>query len=140
MIYREKIYKIIRYLISGCTAAVANLSSMYLFTDIFGFWYMYSAVLAFSVAFFVSFLLQKYWTFKEISVKKVHTQISLYLLVGILNLVCNALLLYVFVDILHMWYMTGQFLVSGMIAVWSFFIYRKFIFNQDQFASLFRGS
>lgn len=136
MIYKEKIYKVVRYLISGGTAAMVNLSSMYLLTDIFGFWYIYSAVMAFGAAFFVSFLLQKHWTFKDVSLEKVHTQASLYLFVGILNLVCNALLLYVFVDILRMWHMTGQFLVSGMIAFWSFFIYRKFIFKQDQSTSI----
>ena len=55
----------IKYLIAGGTAASVDLSLLYFFTDILKIWYIISACLAFSVAFFVSFFLQKILNFKK---------------------------------------------------------------------------
>lgn len=122
--------RLLRYLVSGGTAAAVDFGFLYLFTDGFGFHYLLSAILAFVVAFIVSFFLQKFWTFQDDSVDRVHAQAALYLVIALLNLLLNTGLMYVFVDILHLWYMTGQFIASGLIAFESFFISRHFIFKR----------
>jgi putative flippase GtrA len=55
----------VKYVVSGGSAAIVDIVALYVFTDLFGIWYILSAILAFISAFFVSFLLQKYWTFKD---------------------------------------------------------------------------
>ncbi len=73
--------RIIRYLISGGTAALTDLVLLYILADKLGIWYMYSVVLAFAVAFFVSFFLQKFWTFEDNGTSKAHRQITVYILI-----------------------------------------------------------
>ncbi|MSU55807.1 MAG: GtrA family protein [Candidatus Taylorbacteria bacterium] len=116
--------RFLRYLISGSTSAVIDFVFLYLFTDVFGMHYLVSAVLAFVVAFFSSFFLQKFWTFEDDSVERVHTQMTMYFVVAGVNLALNTALMYLFVAMWGIWYMAAQFLASGLIACESFFISR----------------
>jgi len=115
--------KILRYIISGGTAAVVDLFLLYAFTDWLGIWYLLSAILAFLVAFMVSFAMQKYWTFKDRSNENIHGQAAKYFAVTATNLGLNTLGIFLLVDYVHVHYMLSQILVSALIAVESFFVY-----------------
>ena len=119
-----------RYLASGGMAAFVDFGLLYLFTDICRIHYLTSAVIAFVLTFFVSFFLQKFWTFQDDSVAKVHTQAVVYFGIAVASLVLNTLLMYLFVDWLHLWYMAAQFIASGLLACATFFISRDFIFSR----------
>jgi putative flippase GtrA len=121
--------KIFKYIFSGGTAAVVNLSVLFILTDFLGFWYLFSTTIAYVSAFAVSFCFQKFWTFKDMSVEKIHSQITLYLIIGFINLGVNAGLMYILVDWIKVWYFLAQIFVSGSIAVFTFFLYRNLIFK-----------
>ena len=120
--------KVLKYLISGGSAAVVNLSVLYVSTDILHVWYLASSVLANILAFFVSFFLQKFWTFNNASVELVKKQLALYLLVAVINLGINTLLMFMFVEYVELHYLLAQIVTSGLIAIESFFVYQYFIF------------
>ncbi len=127
--HREKIFKIAKYIISGGTAAVVDLFFLYLFVEKFHLWYVFSAILAFLIAFSVSFSLQKFWTFKDKTTEKVHKQASIYFIVSVLNLGLNTFLMYIFVDLCGLHYFPSQILAGALLAISSFFIYSRFIFS-----------
>lgn len=122
--------RVLKYLISGGTAAAVNLLLLYFFTSILGIWYVISAVLAFSLAFIVSFVFQKFWTFEDHSTDGVHVQAASYLLVALVNLCLNTLLIYFFVEFFGIHYLVAQIIASISIACESFFVYRRFIFKR----------
>lgn len=122
--------KIIKYLIAGGTATLVDLGLLYFFTDILNIWYLFSACLAFTLAFFVSFSLQKFWTFGDRDKETIYKQMRIYLAVALTNLLVNAGLMYLLVDGFKIWYIMAQIIVSGSIAVESYFIYNFFIFNK----------
>lgn len=124
--------KIVRYIISGCTAAFTDLVALYIFTDIFGIWYIISTPLAFVIAFGVSFGMQKYWTFRDHSSGNVGKQGMVYFVVSLTNLFVNTFLVFAFTEWVGFHYMFSQFLAGGLIAISSFFIYQKLIFNQSK--------
>ncbi len=124
-----KYKQIIKYLIAGGTAAGVDLILLYVFTDVLGIWYLFSACLAFSIAFFVSFFLQKFWTFRDEDKEVMYKQMRVYLAVAVTNLALNTGLMYIFVDGFKIWYMGAQFIISGLIACESYLIYKFFIFN-----------
>ena len=70
--------RLLRYLVAGTVAAVVDFGLLYLFTEKGGLHYLTSAMLAFIVAFIVSFLLQKFWTFQDDSMEKMHSQVAIY--------------------------------------------------------------
>jgi putative flippase GtrA len=128
LIDKYKIY--IKYIISGGTAAFVDLVLLYILTDIFGIWYLASASLAFLVAFFVSFYLQKFWTFRDSSRDRMYQQMSIYMAVGLTNVGINAGGMYVLVDILGIMYIIAQIIMGGLIAIGSFLMYKFVIFKK----------
>lgn len=122
--------RLIRYAISGGTALALDLVLLYVFTDIFGWWYLWSTIVAFAIAIVVSFVLQKFWTFGDRATNRVHRQFALFIVIALGNLALNTYLMYVFVEYFGIPYLLSQIIAAGIIAVGSFFIYRRFIFNQ----------
>lgn len=124
-----KYKQIIKYLIAGGAATLVDLSLLYFLTDILGIWYLISAVLAFGGAFFVSFFLQKFWTFRDSDKEIIYRQMRLYLAVALANFIINTALMYILVDGFKIWYMLAQFMVSSLIAFESYLVYKFFVFN-----------
>lgn len=117
-------HRVLKYVISGVIASLVMFISLIFFRETLGIWYLYSSTLAFVLAFFSSFLLQKLWTFRNISNSETHKQLVLFFVVSIINLGLNAFAMFVLVDIMNIWYILSQFFVTALIAIWSFFIYR----------------
>ncbi len=123
-------HKLARYLISGLSATAVNFLFLYLFTEKVGFHYLVSVVLAFVMALGVSFILQKFWTFKDTNKEGVHRQAVIYASVAVVNTLLNVLFVYLLVEHAHLHYLVGQFISSGFIAFESYFIYQIFIFKK----------
>ena len=118
---------LIRYLISGGSSAFVALVSLTFFVEVIGLWYIFGSILAFLVGFLVSFLLQKHWTFED-KAKQVRKQMLTYLLISVTNLGINTLLMYIFVDLLGLWYILSWVIAGALIAISSLFVYRKYVF------------
>ncbi|MFA5830719.1 MAG: GtrA family protein [Candidatus Paceibacterota bacterium] len=114
----------VRYFISGVSAAIVDFTFLFVLTEFFNVWYIWSASIAFGVAFCVSFVLQKFWTFKDNEKSKIKWQLPAHLSLGTVNLCINGFLVFFFVEALGVWYMLAQFLVTALLAVESFFVYR----------------
>ncbi|MDO8592362.1 MAG: glycosyltransferase [bacterium] len=130
MNFLRKYKQIIKYFIAGGAAAAVDLGLLYFLTDILGIWYLISTSLAFAAAFFVSFFLQKFWTFRDPDQTVIYKQLATYLAVALVNFTLNAALMYILVDGFKIWYLLAQFLASGLIAGESYFIYKFVIFNK----------
>ena len=129
---QERWYKLLRYLVSGGSAAVVTIGSLYLFKSVFHVWYLTSSIIGYGLGFFVSFTLQKFWTFSHKSLDNIHHEVLLFLSIGLINLGINTFFMYLFVDIAHVHYILSEILVAGLIAVLSFPIYGKIIFKREQ--------
>lgn len=116
--------KVIRFIIAGSSAFSVNISFLYIFTEFFGLWYIFSATLAFMLSFLVGFSLNKFWTFANSSADFIHSQIFIYLGINLINLAINNALLYFLVERFAIWYILAQALVSILIAFESFFVYK----------------
>lgn len=125
----NKYIRIIKYLISGSAAAAIDLILLYFFTDRLGIWYLASAGLAFVISFFISFFLQKFWTFNDSGKQKMYRQMAIYFGVAVVNLSLNTFLMYALVDGLKVWYILAQVIASGLIAIESYLVYKIYIFH-----------
>ena len=121
---------IARYIIAGGTAALTDLVILFLATEIFHVWYLSSAVFAFTLAFIVSFIMQKFWAFRDARKEGMHGQLLTYLFVLIANMTINTYFIYFLVEHGNQHYLIAQIISGAVIALWSFFIYRKFIFKE----------
>lgn len=121
-----------RYLFSGGTAFATNVVVLYILTEyVFGIEYlMVSVVLAFLIAFIVSFLMMKHVTFQDGQSEKIHRQLVVYFAVAIFNLFLNSFLVLFFTQNIGIWYIFSQVMSSLIIAIWNFFIYKYLIFTK----------
>jgi putative flippase GtrA len=92
----------LRFLISGTTAFLVNIVTLYCFVDILHIWYLVASAYAFTITFVVSFALQKLWTFRDRDVSRIHAQVALSLIIACMNLAVNTLLMYLFVEFVHL--------------------------------------
>jgi putative flippase GtrA len=123
---------IIRYIISGGTSAAVNLAILSILYYIFHVYYILASVISFLISFFISLILQKFWTFQDKSTDGMHLQIGKYLLSSLFGLSINTFLLYVFVDHVHFYVFFSQILAGLITACVTFFISRDYIFNTSQ--------
>ncbi|MDO8564829.1 MAG: GtrA family protein [bacterium] len=124
--------RVIRFILSGGTAAIVLLGSLYVLTDLLHIYYLVSSVLAFVASFVVSFTLQKFWTFQDHSMERVHVQASISFIIAVINLGLNTFLLYFLVEHVGMWYMAAQVLIGAVLAFESFFILKFIIFRRRE--------
>lgn len=119
-----------RYVIVGVFAVVLNIGLLYVFTDILGWWYLASAVTSFVITFLVAFTLQKHFTFRDGGGAYLRQGAS-YLAIGLMNLVLDAILLFIAVDLLHIWYLGAQIMIMGFLAFVSFLANRHVTFRKE---------
>ena len=117
--------KLGRFVISGGIGAGVNIGILFLLTHVFDVWYLFSSILAFILAVFVSFICQKFWTFKNTATTQIHYQLVWYFGIAGINLIFNTLIMYLCVDGLGLHYIVGQVIASLLIAIWSYLIYEK---------------
>ncbi len=122
--------KLIRYLISGGTAAAVNWGTLFLLVHIGTMHYLTASVVSFLVSIGASFTMQKFWTFRDNLVHDIHTQFSRYLVVILCSLLLNTVLVYLLVEIAHVWYLTSQVIATVIIAITNFFCYKHFVFKE----------
>lgn len=120
--------QIIKFLISGGTSTSIDIFVFTVLTYWVGLWYITSSISSFIIAFFVSFLLQKFWTFRDKNTEKLMRQTYLYFFAAIANLGISTLLIYLFVDYVHIHKFLSKIFANILIAAESFFVYRHFIF------------
>ena len=123
-------WRVARYLVAGGTSAATNLFFLYILTSVWHVWYIYSALIATSIALIVSFTLQKFWTFQNYGTQRVHIQFPMHAALASLNIAINAALLYILVEWFGLWYLFGQILIGGLLACVNYFVYQKFIFTE----------
>lgn len=123
-------YTVVRYLMSGVTSATVNLTVLYVFKYKVGLYYLTASIIAFIVAFFVSLVLHKFWTFRDLSVNNIQKQTIMYLLSSLFGLSFNTTLMYLFVSIMHIWIMLSQILAGILVASCTFFISKHIVFKK----------
>ncbi len=123
--------KIANYIFSGGMGAVTNLGLLYILTEFADIYYVLSGIISFVISIFVSFSLQKRLTFKDDSSEGTHKKFITFAIIAIVNLCINTLLLYLLVEMAGAHYMLAQFISSGLIALWSYFAYKKLVFKES---------
>ena len=125
------ILQVMRFVISGCTAALLNLSLFYVLFTLAHVHYLTAVVLASIATFITSFLLQKFWTFGTSGARGTFgRQFALYVLSAGATVIMNLFLIYVLVQQVGLPPLLGQFFSLAAIAVLNFFIYKFLIFKR----------
>ncbi|HHX17239.1 MAG TPA: GtrA family protein [Clostridium sp.] len=89
--------------------------------------YLFANAIAYVVAFWVNFLLNRYWSFK--SKVNIFKQLRQYSILFIFNLIATSALLYFLSDEIGIMPKISKILVMGMVVCWNFILYKKVIYK-----------
>lgn len=118
----------IKFFIVGGFCGLLDLVLLYLLTDIFGIWYIYSGIISFSIVSAISFFLNKNITFKDRN-KNNTNQYLRYTAVILVGMTINNFFLFAFTDILGIYYIVSRIFSSLIALIWNYSASKKFIFK-----------
>jgi len=118
-----KILKPVRFLVTGGISALVTIIFLYVFREVFGFWYLFAFVVAYILSVILNFSLQKWWVYKTFSTKKISSEFIQFITITSINFVINTILLYTFVSVCKYNYLYSQIGIVTALSVFNFYIY-----------------
>ena len=113
------ITQLIRYFFAGGIAAGVNILFLYIFTDIFHLYYLISNVLSFIFGLVTNYVLSKKYIFKA-DVGNKGLEFIIYGIIGVIGLVFDTGLLYLFTGFLGFYYMISKLFSTVIVFLWNF--------------------
>jgi putative flippase GtrA len=117
--------QLFRYTIVGGFALIVDFSLLFIFTDIFGIYYLISAALSFIAGTIVNYVLSIVWVFHKRSFKNKSFEFGIFALIGFIGLGFNELIIWFFTEQTHFHYLLSKTVSAGVVYLWNFFA-RKF--------------
>jgi len=121
--------QLFRYCFVGGFAFIVDYGLLYILTEYAGFHYLISATISFIAGLIVNYLLSTWWIFRNSKLKNKAAEFTVFALIGVIGLLLNNLLLYVFTDLLHVHYMISKLIVAALVMIWNFFGRKLILFK-----------
>ncbi len=120
--------KITGFFLIGCFSTLIDIGLLYIFTEYFGIWYIYSATISYSCGMVVNFLLNKYLNFQDTS-RNYLRQFFCFIFVSMSSLALTLGVLYLAVEICSINYLLGKILAVIIAFFWNYFGQSRITFH-----------
>ncbi len=109
----------LRYIFVGGIAAVVNIGSLYVFTEVAHLYYLLSNVLGFILGLVTNYILSKILVFaKEEKFNKV-IEFTIYAIIGVVGLGLDTLFLWLFTS-MGLYYILSKIISTALVFIWNF--------------------
>ncbi len=122
-------WKFIKYFVVGVLGVSLDFLILYLLVEYGHLYYLLAAIFSVSIVLWISFTLNKFWTFRNFE-KKFFPQFAKYIITHALAMGVNLILLAFLVEIIHLWYIHGKIIATIVSATTNFLLTRRFVFHQ----------
>jgi dolichol-phosphate mannosyltransferase len=110
----------IKFCIVGATGVIVNMGFLYFFTEYLKIFYIISAFIAIEISILSNFLLNDNWTFKTNKNKPFIERLISYEMICLMGVGIQICLLYIFTDILGIYYLISNLLAIPITVSWNF--------------------
>jgi len=116
--------RFIKFCIVGTTGILVNQGLLWLLTDIFGIYYLYSALVSIEASILSNFVFNDSWTFrdKRKSAGPIYLRLLKYNLLCAAGALFNYVILWFFTDILHYYYLISNLAGIAAAVAWNYII------------------
>lgn len=118
--------QIIKFGIVGASAFLIDYSILYILTEFFGIYYLYSSIISFIVSVIFNYILSIKWVF-DVSKKQTIKEFSTFILLSIIGLIINQVIMYIMVEKANIWYMFSKIVSTIIVMVYNFITRKVFI-------------
>jgi putative flippase GtrA len=117
-----------KYVGVGSIAALVDISIFSVFAKLLGLNYLIVALVSFTIASFVNYILSIKYVFKSRARYSKGREIFAVYMVSFFGLVINEIVLYALIDLLFMEMIFAKVLATGIIFFWNYLIRKNYIF------------
>ena len=122
--WQPKYITILKFCIVGFSGIVINNSLLYILTEFGKLFYLLSASVAIETSVISNFIFHDKWTFKEDKNIPVFKRFISYQLISLIGIGGHLTLLYVLVDLCHIFYIYANIMVIFPMVTWNFLMNR----------------
>jgi glycosyltransferase involved in cell wall biosynthesis len=115
---------IARFLFAGAAAVAVHLGVLFGLVELYGVGYLTASVGGFLSGYLASFVLQKFWTFKDRRIYAISYQLPLHFGLALFNLGLNVVLMLALVEGAGLWYLAAQLCTTSVVMVVSYLVSR----------------
>ena len=115
-----------RYFFVGGFAFIVDFGLLYILTEFVHFHYLLSASLSFFAGLILNYFLSTIWVFNKSKIKSKSAEFFIFAAIGLIGLGLNALFMWIFTDLLVLYYLISKIITTMLVYFWNFFA-RKFI-------------
>tara|TARA_Y100000310_G_C20675091_1_gene812564 strand:- start:972 stop:1430 length:459 start_codon:yes stop_codon:yes gene_type:complete len=124
---------ILKHFFVGVIGAIIQFSLFIVFMLIWGEeYYLSSTTVAFGIALSITFILHKFWTYKDPILSSMYWQFSWFVAFGIGNIILNGLVMYILIEWAALWYLVAQIVTIISLSIISFVVNRLITFNLNE--------
>ncbi|OQB29789.1 MAG: GtrA-like protein [Bacteroidetes bacterium ADurb.Bin174] len=124
--------QIIRYFISGGIAAAVDFGLLYLLTEFFGLYYLWSAVISFSVGLLITYIFSITWIFNQRRISNRWIELLIFSIIGVVGLLLTYLFMQYFTEVIKLHYMLSKVLTTIIVFFWNFLTKRFVLFTRKK--------
>lgn len=121
----KTIIQFFRYFIVGGLAFIVDFVFLYLLTNKFRLYYLFSAAISFTLGLIVNYFFSKTWVFNKAVLKNKFIEFGIFALIGLVGLAINEIFIWFFTEKGHIYYLLSKILTAFFVFLWNFFA-RKF--------------
>jgi dolichyl-phosphate beta-glucosyltransferase len=121
----------LKYCLVGISGTLIDLASLYVFVEYLNIPVIPASVLSFLLAVINNFIWNKAWTFRSKS-KNYRKLFIKFLIVSTVGLLLTVSFMYLFVELLAIWYMLAKIITSGVVLSWNFLGNKLWTFKLNQ--------
>ncbi len=121
----------LRYLVVGFLGTGIDFLILYTLVEFGHVHYLVAAIISVAIVLWISFSLNKYWTFGNFE-KKYFKQLLKYLASHAVALAVNLVILVILVQVFHLWYLFAKVFATSVAAIVNFVIVKNFIFEKSK--------
>jgi len=114
------IIQFFRYCFVGGLAFIVDYGLLYMLTEYAGLHYLVSATISFVAGLLVNYALSTWWIFRKSKLKNKMAEFTIFALIGVIGLGLNNLLLYLFTDVIGIYYMVSKLITAALVMIWNF--------------------
>lgn len=124
--------QLFRYLFVGGAAFLVDYGLLVLLTEVCGLHYLVSATISFIAGLIVNYLLSTSWIFRKSKMENKWAEFIIFSIIGVVGLLLNNLLLYLFTDLAHIHYMISKLITTAIVMLWNFGARKIILFNKKE--------
>ena len=126
---RTRLYEIVRFLLVGGTCFVLDYGLLYVLTEYGGLHYLLSAGISFSLSVLLNYWLCLIYVFHGSSTQAYRMKMLFFGSI-IAGLVLNQMLMWIFVDLIHIYYMIAKLIAAAIVTVWNYVLKRRAVLGR----------